>query len=97
MTGAERKAYAKGVTKAPYDLLGRGPVNPEAALRPLRNENGYAAQKLEQVIGTDKTNDVLNTLDNLRTKQLTNAKALAGSKTAEVQEAQARLPTSTTR
>jgi hypothetical protein len=97
MTGVERKAFNKGVSKAPYDLLGRGSVNPEVALRPLRNENGYAAQKLEEVIGQDKTNDVLTTLDNLRTKQMTNAKALAGSKTAEIQEAQKRLPTSTRR
>jgi len=67
MTGTEREAFAKGVSKAPYDLPGRGPVNPDAALRPLRKENGYAVEKLTQGIGPDKTQDVLKTHDYLWT------------------------------
>jgi hypothetical protein len=93
MSAPEREAYAKGASKAPYDLMGQAAKSGEAGvMRRLANETGYAAQKLEQVFGSDKANAVLQAIDNLEQMKTTNNLVLGGSKTARTQAASEAIP-----
>ncbi|QND57403.1 hypothetical protein [Mesorhizobium huakuii] len=92
MSQPEKDAFQLGTRKALTDTMGQARTDAAGVKTRLANENGYATQKLRQVIGDPQTDSLLKELDSQAAMQATNNAALNGSKTAMATAADADIP-----
>lgn len=93
MSQAEKDAFQLGTRKALADTMGQARTDAAGVKAKLANDNGYAVQKLRQVIGSDQTDALLKEIDNQAAMQGTNNVVLGNSKTAMASAADADIPT----